>query len=118
MNRRWEQVARCVTGRDSTGRALCAVAGRSSEHFPARTKSKLNKGAVSLEVSPLLLQRSCASFSVGDGAGGRRIRGNQIKMTLSGKHINIFPSVVTWNFMFSKGYELQSLSRLLKGEQK
>lgn len=90
---------------------------RFSEHFPARTKGKLNKGAVRLEVSPLLLQRSRASVLEMVQAG-RRIQRNQIKMTLSEKHINIFPSVVTLNFMFSKGCELQSLSRLLKGEQK
>lgn len=90
---------------------------RFSEHFPATTKSKLNKGAVRLEVSPLLLQKSHASV-LEMVQVGRRIQGNQIKMTLSEKHINLFPSVVTLNFMFSKGYELQSLSRLLNGEHK
>lgn len=34
------------------------------------------------------------------GQVGRRIQGNQIKMTLSEKNINIFPSVVTLNFVF------------------
>lgn len=61
------------------------------------------------------------SWSDGGGRGVGRYRqgaqGNQIKMTLSEKYI-IFSTVVTLNFIFSKGYELQFPSRLLKGEQK
>lgn len=56
---------------------------------------------------------------MGVGYIGKGARGNQIKMTLSEKYIKkFFARVVTLNFIFSKGYELQSHSRLLKGEQK
>lgn len=67
MNRRWEQVSQCVTGRDSTGQALCSVASSVFGAVPSKDQKQLEQRKRSssiLEVSPLILQRT-GRFSVG-----------------------------------------------------